>query len=157
MAGSLTSSIKYNSLNDGKAISINIKAGVIVHINSINVPWLNPQLDSHRHARHEPRGQDCRTLSSLLPALPLFRSAAQRSEARLLACPFRSQYLATTFYSLPTTAAFTATIERSMFLAYHFGTPLILAAPVRLTAPPPVLVCPEPGSFRAACPLRNFG
>jgi hypothetical protein len=38
MAGSLTSSIKYNSLNDGNAISINIKAGVIVHINSINVP-----------------------------------------------------------------------------------------------------------------------
>jgi hypothetical protein len=38
MAGSLTSSIKYNSLNDGNAININIKAGVIVHINSINVP-----------------------------------------------------------------------------------------------------------------------
>jgi hypothetical protein len=27
-------------LKDGKAISININAGVIVHINSINVPWL---------------------------------------------------------------------------------------------------------------------
>jgi hypothetical protein len=39
MAGSLTSSIKYNNLNEGKAININIKAGVIVHINSINVPW----------------------------------------------------------------------------------------------------------------------
>jgi hypothetical protein len=38
MAGSLTSSIKYNNLNDGKAIKINIRAGVIVHINSINVP-----------------------------------------------------------------------------------------------------------------------
>jgi hypothetical protein len=39
MAGSLTSSIKYNNLKDGKAINIKIKAGVIVHINSINVPW----------------------------------------------------------------------------------------------------------------------
>jgi hypothetical protein len=38
MAGSLTSSIKYNNLNEGKAINIKIKAGVIVHINSINVP-----------------------------------------------------------------------------------------------------------------------
>jgi hypothetical protein len=38
MAGSLTSSIKYNNLKEGKAIKINIKAGVIVHINSINVP-----------------------------------------------------------------------------------------------------------------------
>jgi hypothetical protein len=38
MAGSLTSSIKYNNLKDGKAIRINIKAGVIVHINSIKVP-----------------------------------------------------------------------------------------------------------------------
>jgi hypothetical protein len=39
MAGSLTSSIKYNNLKDGKAINISIKAGVIVQINSINVPW----------------------------------------------------------------------------------------------------------------------
>jgi hypothetical protein len=39
MAGSLTSSIKYNNLKEGNAISIKIKAGVIVHINSINVPW----------------------------------------------------------------------------------------------------------------------
>jgi len=39
MAGSLTSSIKYNNLKEGKAIKISIKAGVIVHINSINVPW----------------------------------------------------------------------------------------------------------------------
>jgi hypothetical protein len=38
MAGSLTSSIKYNSLNEGKAINIKIKAGVIVHISSISVP-----------------------------------------------------------------------------------------------------------------------
>jgi hypothetical protein len=38
MAGSLTSSIKYKSLNDGNAIRINIKAGVMVHINSIRVP-----------------------------------------------------------------------------------------------------------------------
>jgi hypothetical protein len=37
MAGSLTSSIKYNNLKEGKAINININAGVIVHINSINV------------------------------------------------------------------------------------------------------------------------
>jgi hypothetical protein len=36
--GSVTSSIKYNNLNEGKAININIIAGVIVHINSINVP-----------------------------------------------------------------------------------------------------------------------
>lgn len=35
--GSVTSSIKYNNLKLGKAIRINIKAGVIVHINSINV------------------------------------------------------------------------------------------------------------------------
>jgi hypothetical protein len=40
IAGSLTSSIKYNNLNEGKAISINIKAGVIVHINSINVNFV---------------------------------------------------------------------------------------------------------------------
>jgi hypothetical protein len=38
MDGSLTSSIKYNNLNEGKAISINIIAGVIVHINSMSVP-----------------------------------------------------------------------------------------------------------------------
>ena len=37
IAGSLTSSIKYNSLNEGKAIKIKIKAGVIVQISSINV------------------------------------------------------------------------------------------------------------------------
>jgi hypothetical protein len=36
--GSLTSSIKYNNLKEGKAININITAGVIVHINSIKVP-----------------------------------------------------------------------------------------------------------------------
>ena len=39
VAGSLISSIKYSNLKDGKAININIIAGVIVHINSINVPW----------------------------------------------------------------------------------------------------------------------
>jgi len=38
MEGSDTSSIKYNNLNEGKAININITAGVIVQINSINVP-----------------------------------------------------------------------------------------------------------------------
>jgi len=38
MEGSLTSSIKYNNLNEGKAINIKITAGVIVHINSISVP-----------------------------------------------------------------------------------------------------------------------
>jgi hypothetical protein len=38
MEGSLTSSIKYNNLKEGKAIKINIIAGVIVQINSINVP-----------------------------------------------------------------------------------------------------------------------
>jgi hypothetical protein len=38
IAGSITSSIKYNNLNDGNAIDININAGVTVHINSINVP-----------------------------------------------------------------------------------------------------------------------
>jgi hypothetical protein len=32
------SSIKYNSINDGKAMKINIIAGLIVHINSITVP-----------------------------------------------------------------------------------------------------------------------
>ena len=37
IAGSLTSSIKYNSLNEGKAIKIKIKAGVIVQTSSINV------------------------------------------------------------------------------------------------------------------------
>jgi hypothetical protein len=36
--GSLISSIKYNNLKDGNAIKINIIAGVIVQINSINVP-----------------------------------------------------------------------------------------------------------------------
>jgi len=33
----MTSSIKYNNLNEGKAIKISITAGVIVHISSINV------------------------------------------------------------------------------------------------------------------------
>jgi hypothetical protein len=37
--GSVTSSIKYNNLKDGKAINININAGVIVQISSIKVPW----------------------------------------------------------------------------------------------------------------------
>jgi hypothetical protein len=37
---SLTSSIKYNNLNDVKAINIKINPGVIVQINSTNVPWL---------------------------------------------------------------------------------------------------------------------
>jgi hypothetical protein len=36
--GSITSSIKYNNLKDGNAININIKAGVIVQINSTKVP-----------------------------------------------------------------------------------------------------------------------
>lgn len=40
IAGSLTSSIRYNSLKDGKAIKISIKAGVTVQISSIKVPWL---------------------------------------------------------------------------------------------------------------------
>ena len=31
-------SIKYNNLNEGKAIAIKMKAGLIVQINSINVP-----------------------------------------------------------------------------------------------------------------------
>ena len=43
--GSITSSIKYNNLNEGKAIKINITAGVIVQINSINVPWFIYLLD----------------------------------------------------------------------------------------------------------------
>jgi len=38
MEASLTSSIKYNNLNEGNAINIKIIAGVIVHINSIIVP-----------------------------------------------------------------------------------------------------------------------
>ena len=37
--GSVTSTIKYNNLNEGKAINTKINAGVIVQINS-NVPWL---------------------------------------------------------------------------------------------------------------------
>jgi hypothetical protein len=37
--GSFISSIKYNNLKEGKAININTIAGVIVQINSINVPW----------------------------------------------------------------------------------------------------------------------
>jgi hypothetical protein len=36
--GSVTSSIKYNNLKEGNAIKIKINAGVIVQINSINVP-----------------------------------------------------------------------------------------------------------------------
>lgn len=44
IAGSLISSIKYSNLKDGNAISINIIAGVIVHINSINV-------DKHKYFR----------------------------------------------------------------------------------------------------------
>jgi hypothetical protein len=36
--GSTTSSIKYNNWNEGKAIAIKIKAGVIVQTNSISVP-----------------------------------------------------------------------------------------------------------------------
>jgi hypothetical protein len=36
--GSVTSSIKYSNLKEGNAINIRIKAGVIVQINSINVP-----------------------------------------------------------------------------------------------------------------------
>ena len=39
ISGSLISSIKYNNLNEGNAIKIKIIAGVIVQINSINVPW----------------------------------------------------------------------------------------------------------------------
>ena len=35
--GSVTSSIKYNSLKEGKAINTKISAGVIVQINSISV------------------------------------------------------------------------------------------------------------------------
>jgi hypothetical protein len=38
MDGSLTSSIRYSNLNEGNAMKINIIAGVIVQINSINVP-----------------------------------------------------------------------------------------------------------------------
>jgi hypothetical protein len=38
MAGSITSSIKYNSLKLGKAIATNTRAGPTVQINSINVP-----------------------------------------------------------------------------------------------------------------------
>src|SRR5450432_1865209 len=37
IVGEITSSNKYNNLKLGNAIAINIKAGVIVHINSINV------------------------------------------------------------------------------------------------------------------------
>jgi hypothetical protein len=36
--GDRTSSIKYNNLNEGKAIAININAGVIVQINSMIEP-----------------------------------------------------------------------------------------------------------------------
>jgi hypothetical protein len=38
MAGSITSSSKYNNLNEGKAIAISTAAGVRVHTNSIKVP-----------------------------------------------------------------------------------------------------------------------
>jgi hypothetical protein len=37
---SLTSSIKYSNLKDVNAIKIKINPGVIVQINSTNVPWL---------------------------------------------------------------------------------------------------------------------
>ena len=40
IVGDITSSNRYKSLNEGKAIAINTKAGVIVQINSINVQWL---------------------------------------------------------------------------------------------------------------------
>ena len=33
-------SIRYSSLNEGKAMAINTNAGVIVQISSISVPWL---------------------------------------------------------------------------------------------------------------------
>jgi hypothetical protein len=36
--GSFISSIKYNNLKEGKAINTKTMAGVIVQINSINVP-----------------------------------------------------------------------------------------------------------------------
>ena len=91
-----------------------------------------------------------------LPAPPLFRSAVQCSEARLLALPIRSRLLGTAFHSLPTTALLQATIERSMFPAYPFDVLPALITPVRLVAPPPDSVCPEPGSFHATHPLRNF-
>jgi hypothetical protein len=38
--GLITSSRRYSSLNDGNAIAISTKAGVIVQISSISVPWL---------------------------------------------------------------------------------------------------------------------
>ena len=37
IVGEITSSRRYNSRNEGKAIAINMKAGVIVQINSIRV------------------------------------------------------------------------------------------------------------------------
>ena len=37
--GYITSSIIYKSLKDGNAMAIKIKAGLIVQINSVNVPW----------------------------------------------------------------------------------------------------------------------
>jgi hypothetical protein len=39
-AGSITSSIKYNNLNDGNAIVTKISAGVIVHMISNKLPWM---------------------------------------------------------------------------------------------------------------------
>jgi hypothetical protein len=38
MAGSITSSIKYNNLKLGKAIATKTNAGPTVHISSISVP-----------------------------------------------------------------------------------------------------------------------
>ena len=38
--GEITSSIRYSSLKLGNAIAISTSAGVIVHTNSIKVPWL---------------------------------------------------------------------------------------------------------------------
>lgn len=40
IVGLITSSKRYSNLNEGKAIAIKMKAGEIVHINSINVNYL---------------------------------------------------------------------------------------------------------------------
>jgi hypothetical protein len=39
MVGLITSSRRYNNLNEGKAIAIKIKAGDMVQTVSIKVPW----------------------------------------------------------------------------------------------------------------------
>ena len=102
----------------------------------------------HRIQEHRARGLSASRVVFLAPLGSTLPGQPQLS-------PQWDRSLVTAFRSPATAPAFTDSIPGSTFLACRFASCSVALRPVRLSAPPPLPVCPGRGSF-SACARRLF-